>query len=253
MNISIQLTLAALAALGVVASGSHAATWQYSWTPAAGESTPKAEVCPLKYGKTWAYAVEIDDNPASTLTVSQPLLARYSWNDAPPGVAGGKHRPFVGTAAIVLGGINTGNSTRLSLEQINELKKNGWGIANHSYWHTGNHWDKSKFLKPEEFQRELFWSQALFAHLVGEAVLQHISFFPTAIFITARTSRLMACVAPRVSARLRLATSSIPNSICSTSTATTTTKNTGRSRTTLSMDCRKSRNRAISSLTLRTA
>ena len=35
----------------------------------------------------------------------------------------------------------------------------GWDVVNHSYWHTGNHWDKSQFLKPEDFRRELFWSQ----------------------------------------------------------------------------------------------
>jgi len=151
----------------LLAANAQAATWQWTWVPAAGDGAPRVEVCPLKYGKTWAYAVEIDDGPASTLTVSQPLLARYRWNDAPPGVAGGTDRTFVGAAAVSFSGLDTGNSTRLNLAQIDKLKQSGWSVVNHSYWHTGNHWDKSKFLKPEDFKRELFWSQAFFAHLVG--------------------------------------------------------------------------------------
>src|SRR4028118_1471349 len=122
-----KLLLVALATL-LVASHVHAARWQYQWTLAAGQSTPQVEVTPLKYGKSWAYAVEIDDGPSSTLTVSQPLLARYQWNDAPPGVTGGTSRPFVGAAAIVLGGIHVGKPTNLDLEQIAQLKKNGWSM-----------------------------------------------------------------------------------------------------------------------------
>src|SRR4028118_2277720 len=122
-----KLLLVALATL-LVASHVHAARWQYQWTLAAGQSTPQVEVTPLKYGKSWAYAVEIDDGPSSTLTVSQPLLARYQWNDAPPGVAGGTDRPFVGTAAVVLGGIDVGKESNLSLEQIKELQKHGWSV-----------------------------------------------------------------------------------------------------------------------------
>jgi hypothetical protein len=151
----------------LAASSVQAAPWQYDWILAAGEDTPKVEVAPLKYGKSWAYAVEIDDGPSSTLTVSQPLLAKYQWNDAPPGVVGGTNHPFVGTAAVVMGGIDVSKSSNLSLVQINELKKHGWGIVNHSYWHSGNHWNPSKFLKPENFKRELFWSQAVFAELLG--------------------------------------------------------------------------------------
>lgn len=146
-----------------------AATWEYSWKPTAGEAAPKFEIAPLKYGKKWAYAVEIDDNPASTLTVSQPLLAQYSWNDAPPGVAGGNNKPFVGTAALMLITHDTANPTRLNAAQVRELQEKGWVIANHSYWHSGVHWDKSKANKPEDFKRELFWSQALFAELIGNS------------------------------------------------------------------------------------
>ena len=142
----------------------HAAQWEYHF------QGPQltVEIAPLKYDKSWAYAVEIDDGPASTIQVSMPLLAKYQWNDAPPGVAGGQNRPFVGTAAVSLNSIGTGNSTYLSRAQIDELKVAGWGIVNHSYWHTGNHWDKSQFLKPEDFRRELFWSQVIFADQAGD-------------------------------------------------------------------------------------
>jgi hypothetical protein len=148
-------------------SSLSAATWEWTWTPAPGAPVPEAEIMPLKYGKTWAYTVEIDDGPVSTLTVSQPLLANYSWNDAPPGLAGGQDHPFVGGAAVVVGSIAR-NRTSLGWEQLAELKNLGWSILNHSYWHSGVHWDKEKMNTPEEFRRELFWSQAVLATLVGE-------------------------------------------------------------------------------------
>jgi hypothetical protein len=146
----------------------NAAKWQWKLPIAAAKSGLQVEVCPLKYGKTWAYSFEIDDGPASTLAVSQPLLARYQWNDAPPGAAGGTLRPFVGGAAVILGSINTGNSTGLTYEQLDQLKKSGWSFLNHSYWHSGNHWDPANFLKPEDFKRELFWSQTIFAELLND-------------------------------------------------------------------------------------
>lgn len=144
----------------------HAAVWETIWT--GDQTAPTVEISPLKYGKTWAYAVEIDDQPVSTVTVAKPLLANYFYSDAPPGVAGGKARPFVGTAALYLLKLDTGNPTVLNGEQLKELRAGGWGFANHSYWHTGNHWDKTKALSPADFRRELFWSQVLWPVLVGE-------------------------------------------------------------------------------------
>ena len=144
----------------------HAATWEIAITGA--DAAPSVEISPLKYGKTWAYAVEIDDQPVSAVTVAKPLLANYFYSDAPPGVAGRKARAFVGTAALYLVKFDTQNSTVLNAEQIKELRQSGWGFANHSYWHTGNHWDKTKALAPADFRRELFWSQALWPILVGE-------------------------------------------------------------------------------------
>lgn len=118
---------------------SHAATWQFKWTPQAGEKAPVVEITPLKYGKTWAYSFQEDDGGTGALTATQPLFARYEWNTAPPGVAGGAKKPFVGTAAIVLGSVGR-NSASLNLEQLAELKSKGWNIINHSFRHSGVHW-----------------------------------------------------------------------------------------------------------------
>jgi hypothetical protein len=71
--------------------------------------------------------------------------------------------PFVGGAAVMVQWVGTSNNTHLNWEQVRELERKGWGILNHSYWHTGNHWDPAQALKPADFRRELFWSRALLA------------------------------------------------------------------------------------------
>lgn len=157
--------LPAVAAL--LASSASATTWKCALPIARGEKAPKVEICALKYGKIWAYAFEQDDSPASTLTVSQPFFAKYQWNDAPPGVAGGRNWPFVGTAAVILGSVGSNDSV-LSFGQIARLQTLGWGIANHSFWHSGIHWDAAQRNTPEQNRRELFWSQTFFAELVGQ-------------------------------------------------------------------------------------
>jgi hypothetical protein len=164
-----------LAIMVIVGHGSLSAvfaddrSWSWSWRPSAGEvSAPQAEVCPLLYGKRWAYTVEIDDGPSSTLTVVQPLLARFAFSDAPPGLKGGKSLPFVGGAAVMVQWVGTSNPTHLDWDQIRELEHCGWGVVNHSYWHTGNHWDPAEALKPVDFRRELFWSRALLDAMLGE-------------------------------------------------------------------------------------
>ena len=154
-----------LSALWLCAAA-QAATWHYKLSVAAGPATPKVEVCPLKYGKTWAYAFQQDDGPLTTLTVSQPLLARYEWNDAPPGVTGGKNHAFAGTAAVIVGSVGR-NEASLSFAQIAALQEKGWGISNHSYWHSGVWWDPAGANKPEDYRRELFWSQTVYAELIG--------------------------------------------------------------------------------------
>ncbi|MCW3096603.1 MAG: hypothetical protein JWL77_2221 [Chthonomonadaceae bacterium] len=142
--------------------------WTYSWKSAPNDAVPVASVCPLKYGKKWAYSVEIDDGPVSTLTVSQPLLEKFTYTDAPPGVSGGKIRPFVGGAAVFPLRLDTGNDTFLTWQQLHTLKKAGWGVLNHSYWHSGNSWDPKSGLKAPQFRDELFWSQAILAAEAGD-------------------------------------------------------------------------------------
>ncbi len=146
------------------------ALWSWDWKPAPEEtSPPSVEICPLLYDKLWAYTVEVDDGPSSTRTVAQPLLARFHFTDAPPGLPGGTSLPFVGGAAVIVQRVGTSNHAYLSWEQLRELEHLGWGVLNHSYWHTGNHWDPAQRLAPADFRRELFWSQALLASLSPSA------------------------------------------------------------------------------------
>lgn len=156
-----------LAAALLVTVAARAAEWTFEWMPASDEgASVKAEVCPLKYGKVWAYSVEIDDGPECVVTVAEPLLKRFEFTDAPPGVPGGRPMPFVGGAAIYFERAVTTNKHFLSIEQLRELEAKGWRVINHSYWHTGNHWDPAKKLTPAQFRRELYWGQALLAALM---------------------------------------------------------------------------------------
>lgn len=160
MKLPLLLCLAALC----VALPVRAATWSYEW-PASTEAAPKVEIAPLQWGKTWAYSVEIDDGPASTLSVAAPLLARFNFSDAPPGVAGGRLRPFVGGAAIFLSRFDVDNETLLDAKALENLRAAGWELLNHSYWHSGNSWEATGALSDADIRRELFWSQSLMAAL----------------------------------------------------------------------------------------
>jgi len=146
-------------ALLALAGGAAAETWTWTYTPAAGEAA-SGEVTPLKYGKTWAWTLEIDDSPKTTLTVAQPLLANYYFTDAPPGVSGGNVLPLVGAAGLMCIRVE-GNSAYLSWDDVHTLMAAGWGVYDHGYWHTGNHWDPSAFLEPDQFRRELYWAQQI--------------------------------------------------------------------------------------------
>ena len=150
------LAVSLCAVLGVASPG-VAETWTWSYTPAAGESVTAA-ITPLKYAKKWAYGVEIDDTPKTTLTVVQPLMSSYHYTDAPPGVAGGNLRPLVGSTAMMVVRVD-GNTAYLDWNDIRTLISAGWGAVNHGYWHTGNHWDPAAFLTPDQFRRELYWAQ----------------------------------------------------------------------------------------------
>lgn len=141
-----------------------ASPWVYEWQdPALLAEPPTVVVCPLKYDKRWAYTIELDDNPVSAFTVTRPMLAEHAWTDAPPGVPGGTRHPFVAGTALIVCWIGGGNSTWLSWEQLRALNDDGWELINHGYWSAGNHWDPSQFLKPDDFRRELFWSQQVLA------------------------------------------------------------------------------------------
>ncbi|HBC86651.1 MAG TPA: hypothetical protein DCZ94_06835 [Lentisphaeria bacterium] len=137
--------------------------WEYSWS---GDAKPKASVSPFLFGKTWAYTVELDDGGILAKNIAQPLFAEYKFTDAPPGVKSGKEMHFVGNVAVMVCNMAGGNNTILSWEDVKELISKGWDITNHSFWHTGIHWDKTKLLSPDQFKRELFWSQAVFSHYV---------------------------------------------------------------------------------------
>lgn len=144
-----------------------AAEWTWTWH-ATGEEAPKAEICPLQYGKLWAYAVEIDDGPKWIRTFAAPFLAQYHFSDAPPGVSGGKPCPFVGSAAVIVGSVGAYDGI-LRWEDVNKLVESGWGVMNHSFDHRANHWGgPSKLLTSREAREDAFWSQSvLAAHLAG--------------------------------------------------------------------------------------
>lgn len=136
------------------------AEFRWRWK---GSTAPEVRVAPFLYGKSWAYSVEIDDGPASTLTVSLPLLASYYFSDAPPGVAGGKLLPFVGGAAVFPLRVGTGSPAYLETAQLQQLERAGWAVLNHGYAHRGNSWEPDGALTPAQLREELFWSQVVLA------------------------------------------------------------------------------------------
>ena len=149
------------------AARTNAVEWTWQWKPGPGESVPKAEVCAYRFGKRWAYSVEIDDGPVSTLTVSQPLLAQYAFTDAPPGVPGGRRMPFVGGAAVIVLRTGTPNHSFLNWDQLRTLRSHGWDVLNHGYAHTGNSYEPNGALNAGQLRRELYWSQAIVSAELG--------------------------------------------------------------------------------------
>lgn len=145
------------------------------------ESTELAAVAesvvvePLKFGKSWAYALEFDDGGIFARDVAESMLTRFGFTDAPPGVPGGRTMPFVASLAIYPLVIDGGNNEFLNWEHIRALQAKGWGVSNHSYWHTGNHWEPENFLDEAQMRRELFWSQGVFSHFLsdGHKILRH--------------------------------------------------------------------------------
>ena len=146
-----------------------AATWTHSWTPAANEGEMRAGVCPLKYDKKWAYAIELDDGTTPTGTFAPDFFAGFQYTDAPPGVGNGVRLPVVGSLALFPYRVGA-NNTFVTFDQVREICKKGWAVANHSYTHKGKTYgDVPEILTPEQIREELFWSQAVFAHELGRA------------------------------------------------------------------------------------
>lgn len=154
--------------LAVTLLSANAQAGQWTW-PIESDASVKADICPLMYGKKWAYAVEIDDGPQHLITVIQPLLARFHYTDAPPGVTGGNVKPFVGGAGVILTSSNTGHPIHLSWEQMMQLQHDGWEIINHGYAHIGRSWgNPPQILNDAQMDDELFWSQSILGSMVGQ-------------------------------------------------------------------------------------
>lgn len=143
------------------------AEWSWTWKLASGAGAPRAEICPYKYGKQWAYAVEIDDGPKWARTFAVPFLAEYGYTDAPPGVTGGKAQPFVGGLAVIVNAVGA-NDTIVNWDDLKAMTSAGWGVINHSLSHSGRSWgDEAGRLNDEQIKEDGFWSQALIAYGMG--------------------------------------------------------------------------------------
>lgn len=131
------------------------------------EENISATVAPLKYGKKWAYTVEIDDQPRDVGLFAPGFFAAYKFTDAPPGVKGGKALPVVGGMAVYLTKMGA-NETVLDYDDLREIQGKGWGVINHSYLHKGRTYGNPPDPQtPEQMRNDLFWSQAILATETG--------------------------------------------------------------------------------------
>ena len=158
----LQRTLTLLAAL-LPGVGLSAAQWTWTWEPAPGAPVPSAEICTFQYGKTWAYALELDDGPKWARSFAAPFLAGFHYTDAPPGTPGGVRRPFVGSVAVIVGATGN-NDSALNWEDLRALREAGWGVINHSYDHRANGWSgPAAHLSDTQARADAFWSQTVLA------------------------------------------------------------------------------------------
>jgi hypothetical protein len=159
--------LRSLAALLIPTAALLGAEWSWSWPVAAGAASPRAEICPFKYGKQWAYAIEIDDGPKWARSFAVPFLAEHHFTDAPPGVPGGKPRPFVGGIAVIVSTVGA-NAALVDWDDLAAMTAAGWGVINHSLNHAGRSWgDEAGRLSDAQVKEDGFWSQALLAVGMG--------------------------------------------------------------------------------------
>ena len=159
-NLSLLCSLAFLLSAAIPAFADS--EWSWEWKPAPGDKQPTAAITTFKYGKIWAYAVEIDDGPKWVRSFAAPFLANYHFTDAPPGLAGGKRLPFVGSVAVIVGGVGSNDAT-VNWDDLKALLGSGWGVINHSFDHRGYGWDDKGKLKDEEISEDAYWSQAILA------------------------------------------------------------------------------------------
>ena len=158
-NINYVLHIVALLTAGRLTG----AEWAWTWQSAPGDKPPTGQICTLKYGKTWAYAIELDDGPKWARPFAVPFLAEYQYTDAPPGVPGGTKRPFVGSVAVIVG-VTGNNDACASWDDLTGLLQAGWGVMNHSYDHRANDWSgPSAKLTPQQARTDAFWSQTILA------------------------------------------------------------------------------------------
>jgi len=113
-------------------------------------------VCPLKYEKKWAYAIELDDGTADTGQFAPRFFAQFQFADAPPGVGQGRRMPVVGSLALFPYCLEA-NPAILNFDQVREICSQGWAVANHSYAHKGRTWgDPPEVLTREQIREDLF-------------------------------------------------------------------------------------------------
>lgn len=148
--------------------------WLHAESPWRWESPELASVVesvtvePVKFGKSWAYGLEFDDGGTFAEEIAAPMLEKFRFTDAPAGVPGGRKIPFVACVALYPFVLDGENGTLLTWDQIRGLRAKGWGVSNHSYWHTGNHWEPKDFLDEAQMRRELFWSQSILSHFLTD-------------------------------------------------------------------------------------
>lgn len=140
----------------------RAVQWSWEWVPDAMEASPAVTICPYKYAKTLAYAIEIDDGPSSVLPAAQ-FFANYKYTDAPPGVSGGTQKPIVGSAASFIKRLQ-GNSAYVTFAELRQIITMGWQTSNHSYAHSFSSGSPGTAAQMRE---DHFWSQAIYALETG--------------------------------------------------------------------------------------
>lgn len=131
--------------------------WEYSWSGTPADSSIRAGICKMKYGKNWAYSVEIDDGLRQSALFAPDFFAQFKYSDAPPGEGNGKLLPVVGELAVFLFPMDV-NATLLRSNELSFLKENGWSVSNHSYFHS------SENLCEKSLINDLFWSQTILAN-----------------------------------------------------------------------------------------